>query len=131
MSISKLTLGSFAALIVTASASAQIAADLVAAPEIPAGSIFAPHTPSGFVAIGTNVWVGGEAQGLRHYIPVDPNNADPLNTGQLMFDINTEWSVGGGSCFIWCSVGEGPSYSPTSGLELYGRNITVGPNITI
>jgi hypothetical protein len=93
-------------MIVTVSASAQVAADLVAAPEIPAGRLFAPHTPSGFVTIGTNVWVGDEAQGLRHYVPVDPNNTDPLNTGQLMFDINTEWSVGGGSCFIWCSVGQ-------------------------
>jgi hypothetical protein len=23
-----------------------------------------------------------------------------------MFDINTDWSIGGGSCFIWCSVGQ-------------------------
>jgi hypothetical protein len=87
-------------------ASAQVTADLVAAPGIPAGNNFAPHTPSGVVIIGSNLWVGDEAQGLRHYIPVDPNNADPINTGQLMFDINTEWSLGGGSCFLWCSVGQ-------------------------
>jgi hypothetical protein len=31
--------------------------------------------------IGANLWVGEEAQGLRHYIAVDPNNADPVNTG--------------------------------------------------
>jgi hypothetical protein len=31
--------------------------------------------------IGANLWVGEEAQGLRHYIPVDPNNVDPVNTG--------------------------------------------------
>jgi hypothetical protein len=48
-----------------------------------------------------------EAQGLRHYVPVDPNNTDPLNTGQLMFDISTEWSMGGGTaCVPWCSVGQ-------------------------
>ena len=87
-------------------ANAQVAADLVAAPGIPAGNAFAPHTPSGTVIIGSNIWVGDEAQGLRHYIPVDPNNADPINTGQLMFDTNSEWSIGGGSCFIWCSVGQ-------------------------
>ncbi len=40
------------------------------------------------------------------YIPVDPNNADPLNTGQLEFDTNTNWSIGGGLCFLWCSVGQ-------------------------
>jgi hypothetical protein len=31
--------------------------------------------------IGANLFVGEEAQGLRHYIPVDPNNVDPVNTG--------------------------------------------------
>jgi hypothetical protein len=31
--------------------------------------------------IGANLWVGEEAQGLRHYIPVDPNKFDPVNTG--------------------------------------------------
>ncbi len=56
--------------------------------------------------IGNNLWVGDEAQGLRHYIPVDPANNDPLNTGNLQFDISPEWSVGGGSCLIWCSVGQ-------------------------
>jgi hypothetical protein len=84
---------------------AQIAADLVAAPGIGPGPA-APHTPAGIVIIGSNIWVGDAAQGLRHYLPVDPNNTDPINTGQLMFDINTEWSLGGGSCLIWCSVGQ-------------------------
>jgi hypothetical protein len=95
-----------AAVLVSVPGGAQVAADLVAAPGIPAGSAFAPHTPAGTVIIGSNLWVGDEAQGLRHYIPVDPNNIDPMNTGQLMFDINTSWSIGGGSCFIWCSVGQ-------------------------
>jgi hypothetical protein len=90
-----------------APAQAQVAADLVAATNIPAGSIFAPHTPAGMVIIGANVWVGDEAQGLRHYVAVDPTNADPINTGNLMFDINTEWSLGGGTaCIPWCSVGQ-------------------------
>lgn len=85
--------------------SAQVAADLVAAPGIGPGPA-APHTPAGIVIIGSNIWVGDAAQGFRHYLPVDPNNTNPINTGQLVFDINTEWSIGGGSCFIWCSVGQ-------------------------
>ena len=90
-----------------APAQAQVQADLVAATEIPAGRNFAPHTPSGMLIIGPNVWVGDEVQGLRHYVPVDPTNTDPLNTGNLMFDINTEWSLGGGTaCIPWCSVGQ-------------------------
>jgi hypothetical protein len=59
------------------------------------------------VIIGSDIWVGDEAQGLRHYIPVDPNNTDPINTAQFMFDINPSWSVGGGTaCLPWCSVGQ-------------------------
>ncbi len=85
----------------------QVAADLVAAPGIPAGNNFAPHTPSGMLIIGSNVWMGDESQGLRHYLPVDPNNTDPINTGQLMFDTNPEFSIGGGTaCIPWCSVGQ-------------------------
>ena len=35
----------------------------------------------GMLIIGANLWVGEEAQGLGHYIPVDPNKFDPVNTG--------------------------------------------------
>jgi hypothetical protein len=88
-------------------AQAQAQAQLVAAPNIPPGVIFAPHTPAGMLIIGPNVWVGDGAQGLRHYVPVDPNNIDPINTGNLMFDTSTEWSMGGGTaCVPWCSVGQ-------------------------
>jgi hypothetical protein len=90
----------------SALADAQVAADLVAAPGIPANSPLAPHTPAGMVVIGSDIWFGDEAQGLRHYVPVDPNNTDPLNTGNLMFDSNPQFSAGGGSCFLWCSVGQ-------------------------
>ena len=95
------------AILALANAFAQLAADLVAQTGIPVGSIFAPHTPSGMVIIGSNVWVGDEAQGFRHYALVDPNNADPINTGQLMFDTDPNWSIGGGTaCVPWCSVGQ-------------------------
>src|SRR5579864_894046 len=106
MQLNKLLMSVAAAFLVLEPGSAQVVADLVAAPQIPAGSIFAPHTPAGTVIIGENLWVGDEAQGLRHYLPVDPNNADPINTGQLMFDVSTEWSMGGGACVPFCSVGQ-------------------------
>jgi len=107
MNRTRLTIGIVAALLSCAFANAQIAADLVTAAGIPAGNNFAPHTPAGMMIIGPNIWVGDEVQGLHHYIPVDPNNLDPINTGQWMFDINTEWSIGGGgACIPWCSVGQ-------------------------
>ena len=58
------------ALSAAAPASAQVAADLVAEAGIPAGNIFAPHTPAVMIIIGGILWVGEEAQGLRHYIPI-------------------------------------------------------------
>jgi hypothetical protein len=95
-----------AAFLMSAPGRAQVVADLVAGPGIGGPGPEAPHTPAGTVIIGENLWVGDEAQGFRHYVPVDPNNLDPLNTGQLMFDTNPGWSIGGGSCFLWCSVGQ-------------------------
>jgi hypothetical protein len=107
MKLNKVATGIAAALLASALANGQIVADLVAASGIPTGNIFAPHTPAGMVIIGTNVWVGDEVQGLHHYVPVDPNNVDPINTGQFVFDTNTEWSMGGGTaCVPWCSVGQ-------------------------
>lgn len=92
---------------VIGSAAAQVPADLVAVSGVPAGNLFAPHTPAGMVIIGNNVWVGDGAQGLRHYLPVDPANTDPINTGQFLFDTNPNWSMGGGTaCTPWCGVGQ-------------------------
>ena len=81
MKLTTLAIGMAAAWLGSALAEAQVAADLVAATGIPPGRNFAPHTPAGMLIIGPNIWVGDGAQGLRHYIPVDPNNADPVNTG--------------------------------------------------
>jgi hypothetical protein len=107
MRLQRVAIGIMTALLASALADAQVAADPVAASGIPAGNNFAPHTPAGMVIVGSNIWVGDEAQGLRHYVPVDPNNVDPINTGQLMFDTNTQWSIGGGAaCIPWCSVGQ-------------------------
>ena len=107
MRLKRIAMGIAGALLVSAFADAQVAADLVAASGIPAGNNFAPHTPAGMLIIGSNIWVGDEVQGLHHYVPADPNNVDPINTGKIMFDTNTEWSVGGGTaCIPWCSVGQ-------------------------
>src|SRR5215467_5188797 len=107
MRLKNLILCAAVAVLGSVQGSAQVAADLVAGPGIPSGNNFAPHTPSGMVIIGSNLWVGDEAQGLHHYIPADPNNTDPINTGQLMFDTNPESSMGGGTaCVPWCSVGQ-------------------------
>ena len=107
MKLKRVGIGIAAGLLACASAGAQAPAVLVTASGIPAGNIFAPHTPAGMLIIGANIWVGDEVQGLHHYIPVDPNNIDPVNTGQWMFDTNTEWSMGGGgACVPWCSVGQ-------------------------
>jgi hypothetical protein len=107
MKLKTVAIGIACAFLALTQAGAQVVADLVAAPEIPAGRLFAPHTPAGVVISGPNLWVGDAAQGLRHYVPVDPANTDPINTGQLMFDIATDWSMGGGGlCVPWCSVGQ-------------------------
>ena len=108
MRLKNIIIGTAAALLLYAPLQAQVAADLVAAPGIPpGGGAAAPHTPSGVVIIGSNIWVGDEAQGFRHYIPANPNNPDPINTGQLAFDTTPEWSIGGGTaCLPWCSVGQ-------------------------
>lgn len=107
MKLKRAGIGIVAGILASATAGAQAPASLVAASGIPAGNIFAPHTPAGMVIIGANIWVGDEVQGLRHYLPVDPNNIDPINAGQWMFDTNSEWSMGGGgACVPWCSVGQ-------------------------
>jgi hypothetical protein len=107
MTLKRVGIGILATLLTSAFANAQVPANLVTATGIPAGNIFAPHTPAGMVIIGANIWVGDEVQGLHHYLPVDPTNVDPINTGQWMFDTNTEWSMGGGgACVPWCSVGQ-------------------------
>ena len=107
MTLKTVAIGAVWALLGSVPASAQVIAALVAAPGIPAGNLLAPHTPAGIVIIGNNVWIGDEAQGLRHYLPVDPTNIDPINTGQFRFDTNPNWSLGGGTlCSPWCGVGQ-------------------------
>ena len=81
MKLNRAAIWIVAALSAAAPARAQVAADPVAEAGIPTGNIFAADTLAGMMIIGANLWVGEEAQGFRHYIPVDPNNVDPVNTG--------------------------------------------------
>src|SRR5262249_44123977 len=57
--------------------------------------------------VGSNIFIGDGAQGLRHFNPADQTNPDPVNTGTLVFDIDQAQSVGGGGlCFPFCQVGQ-------------------------
>ncbi len=57
MKLTRVAIGIMAAVLASALADAQVAADPVAASRIPAGNNFAPHTPAGMVIIGANVRV--------------------------------------------------------------------------
>lgn len=96
----------------TAANAQLLTPDVVAQQGIPANNNFAPHTPSGMIVIGQDIWFGDESQGLRHYLPVDANNAAPLDSGQYEFDTNPEMSTGGGTaCLPFCSVGQAAQFS--------------------
>ena len=74
---------------------------------LPAGQVTAPNTPGGGVLVGNNFYTGDGAQGFRHWTPADANNPDPVNTGILVFDTNTSFSIGGGGvCAPFCKVGQ-------------------------
>jgi hypothetical protein len=74
---------------------------------LPAGQTPAPNTPGGGVLVGNNFYTGDAAQGFRHWTPADPNNPDPVNTGILVFDTSTSFSIGGGgACIPFCKVGQ-------------------------
>jgi len=74
---------------------------------LPPGQVAAPNTPGGGVLVGNNLYTGDGAQGFRHWTPADPNNPDPVNTGILVFDTNTSFSLGGGgACIPFCKVGQ-------------------------
>jgi hypothetical protein len=59
------------------------------------------------VIVGSNLYTGDGAQGLRHWKSADPNNPDPLNSGPLVFDSTLGFSLGGGGlCLPFCQVGQ-------------------------
>ncbi len=110
MSLNRLTLFllvSLASIISLSAAEAQIVATQRAGQGLPPGQTIAPNTPGGMVLIGSDIWYGDGAQGLRHLTPADPTNADPVNSGTLVFDIDQTHSVGGGGlCFPFCQIGQ-------------------------
>ena len=89
------------------SANAQIQATQVAGFGLPPGQVAAPNTPGGGVVVGPNFWSGDGAQGFLHWLPADPANADPIDTGILVPDQTITKSLGGGTaCVLFCSVGQ-------------------------
>jgi hypothetical protein len=91
-----------------AAAHSQVLAVERAAFGLPTGQVPAPNTPGGGVVVGKFVYVTDAVWGFRHYQPVDPNNADPINTGTLIFDnANDSMSLGGTSlCVLFCHAGQ-------------------------
>ncbi len=87
---------------------AQVQATERAAFNLPPGQVAAPNTPGGGVVVGSHVYATDQVNGFRHYIPADPNNPDPVNTGILVFDTaNDGTSLGGGGlCFVLCKGGQ-------------------------
>jgi len=75
---------------------------------LPPGQVAAPNTPGGGVVIGSNVWATDAVWGLRHYIPADPANPDPVNTGILVFDTANDGTstVSGALCIPFCKAGQ-------------------------
>lgn len=107
LTASAIAIAACAALSLASSALAQVVATQRAGQGLPPGQIFAPSSPGGLVIVGSDVYVGDGVQGLRHFIPADPLNADPVNSGTLVFDTNQAHSLGGGTlCFLFCQVGQ-------------------------
>ena len=72
---------------------------------LPANQVAAPNTPGGGVVVGSFFYATDQVNGFRHYLPADPTNPDPVNTGILYFDnsINGGMNVGGaGLCIPFC-----------------------------
>jgi hypothetical protein len=93
--------------LLSAAAYGQVQATLRAETGFPAGQSVAPTVPAGAVVIGSNLWTGDGFDGFRHWIPADPHNPDPINSGILVPDSTLGFSLGGGSaCFLFCKVGQ-------------------------
>ena len=113
---------------------AQIVSTQRAGQGLPAGQVLAPSAPGGMVLLGSDIYIGDGAQGLRHSLPSDPATPDPVNTGILVLDTDQDHSAGGnttlsaqlgGGCMLFCSVGQVafdgntnvyvPAYDPPAG----------------
>jgi len=58
--------------------------------------------------VGSFLYVTDAVWGFRHYMPSNPANPDPINTGVLVFDAaNDSMSMGGTSlCIFFCHAGQ-------------------------
>lgn len=75
---------------------------------LPANQVAAPNTPGGGVVVGSFFYATDAVNGFRHYLPDDPTNPDPVNTGILAFDNNGDsMSLGGAAvCIPFCKTGQ-------------------------
>ena len=76
---------------------------------LPANQVAAPNTPGGGVVVGSFFYSTDQVNGFRHYLPADPTNPDPVNTGILTFDntLNDGMSLGGAAvCIPFCKTGQ-------------------------
>src|SRR6185437_6539571 len=108
MKLPQLMLCAVAVLCSLASAQAQVFATERAAIGLPLGQVPAPNTPGGGVVVGSFLYVTDAVWGFRHYMPSNPANPDPINTGVLVFDAaNDSMSMGGTSlCIFFCHAGQ-------------------------
>ena len=76
---------------------------------LPAGQVPAPNTPGGGVVVGSFFYATDQVNGFRHYLPADPTNPDPINSGILTFDnnLNDGMSLGGAAvCIPFCKTAQ-------------------------
>jgi len=74
---------------------------------LPPAQTVAPNTPGGGVVVGHNFYSGDGANGFRHWMPADPSNPDPVNSGILVYDGSQGFSLGGSQlCIPFCGVGQ-------------------------
>jgi len=90
------------------SAQGQVVAVQRAGFGLPANQVAAPNTPGGGVVVGSQFYATDQVAGFRHYLPADPTNPDPINSGILQYD-NAQDSMslgGGGVCIPFCKTGQ-------------------------
>lgn len=76
---------------------------------LPANQVAAPNTPGGGVVVGSFFYATDAVNGFRHYLPADPTNPDPVNSGILAFDnnLNDGMSLGGAAvCIPFCKTAQ-------------------------
>jgi hypothetical protein len=109
--MSKLRFGIFlmVLLVCLGAAQGQVVATQRAGFGLPANQVAAPNTPGGGVVVGSFFYATDQVNGFRHYLPADPTNPDPVNSGILIFDNiqNDSMSLGGtGVCIPFCKSGQ-------------------------